>query len=103
MAKGALTKVPVFDKGQLTTEQLKRDTDDRFAKNEILIYSVLVVVAVTLVATLIGAAALIVDQMHFNNELYRDDHYVHTKTITKTEIVHDKPTQITLPSITSQP
>lgn len=75
-------RVPVNETG-MTTEELARDTADRFGKNENLIYAVLIIVGITLVGIVLAGYALIVDQEHFNNELYRDKDYTHTLTTEK--------------------
>ncbi|MDB5161463.1 MAG: hypothetical protein JWO96_843 [Candidatus Saccharibacteria bacterium] len=75
MSDEASIRVPTLDNGTITFEQLDKNTQDRFLRNEILVYSILIIVAITLVSMVLGATAIILDQQHFNNALYRDGYY----------------------------
>ncbi|HEU4913883.1 MAG TPA: hypothetical protein VFT16_00545 [Candidatus Saccharimonadales bacterium] len=66
----APTKVPQLDNGTITVEQLAQNTSDRFNKNELLIYTVLAVVAVSVVGLVISTVTLYMDQARFNNQAY---------------------------------
>ncbi|MGC1177038.1 MAG: hypothetical protein WA843_03110 [Candidatus Saccharimonadales bacterium] len=83
MPNSAPTQFPILDEGSVSFNQLDKDTQNRFLRNEFLIYSILAVVGLTLVTVLIGAAAIILDQLHFNNQVYRDGYVqpAQTKTI----------------------
>lgn len=83
--------VPKIDKGTISFAQLDQPTQDRLVRNELVIYTVLAVVALTLVATLVGAIAIVIDQLHFNNEVYRDGSVTHTKTVIQTQTVMEQP------------
>lgn len=97
MPDEAPTKFPILNEGSVSFSALDKDTRDRFLRNEVLVYSVLVIVAVTLVTVLIGAATLVLDQLHFNNELYRDNSYNHTKTTQTTNTQALEP--VTFPNL----
>ncbi len=70
------------------TQQVPMNISGRLAGVEDLTKTILTVVVISLaamiVSTVIGVGALILDQMHFNNEVYRDDGYNHTKNIQTT-------------------
>jgi len=85
MAKAPI-QLPNPAQGYITFAQLDKDTRDRFIRNEVIVYTILVVVALTLVSTLIGVAAIVLDQLHFNNQIYRDGYSTptQTKVVTRT-------------------
>jgi hypothetical protein len=84
------TTVPNPAQGTVSFVEFATQTNTRFNRNENLIYAVLVIVAITLVSIGVGTVGVVLDQMHFNNELYRDGQYVHTQTVVKT--IYEKPT-----------
>lgn len=99
MDNSAPTQFPILDKGKISFGQLDEDTRSRFIRNEVIVYTILVVVAMTLVGTLVGVGAIVTDQLHFNNELYRDGAYNHTKTVITSENVTNTTQTVTFPNL----
>lgn len=78
----------VIPKEGLGTEKLPGNLNSRLGEVEDLSKNILTLVVVSLVgiviSVVVGAVAIIVDQLHFNNEIYRDGGYNHIRTIEKT-------------------
>jgi hypothetical protein len=70
------------------TQQVPASITGRLGEVEELSKNILTLVVVSLVgivvAVILGFGAIIVDQLHFNNELYRDGDYNHTKNTQST-------------------
>lgn len=87
---------------KLGNQELPRNVSTRLGDVEGLTKTVLTVVVISIgamiVSAVIGVAALIMDQLHFNNELYRDGGYTH-----KSMIEHSEKTVIPYETISPDP
>ncbi len=77
MADRAPIRIPTHGRGldndsRIISSSFEKDTKERFAKNETLIYAVLAVVAITLIGVVISSLALYLDQSRFNNQTYKE-------------------------------
>jgi hypothetical protein len=52
--------------------QTQKQNERRFATIETLVYAVVFVALVSLVGIVVAVCTLVIDQMHFNNETYRE-------------------------------
>jgi hypothetical protein len=77
----ATTKVPEPSQGVITLPDLASQAN----RNERLIYYVLIIALISLGAVIVGGITLVLDQMHFNNEFYREGAINHTHTVVKTD------------------
>lgn len=50
----------------------QRKTEERFHSVDTIIYGVVAALIITSISSLIAVGAIIIDQLHFNNETYRD-------------------------------
>src|SRR5471030_1499713 len=64
------------------------DTEYRLGDVEDLTQKILVVIVISVGTLLVAVAAIILDQLHFNNQIYRDGYNppVQTRYVTQTEI-----------------
>ncbi len=53
-------------------QKLKEEVDKKFKNIDALIYAVVVSLVITAISALISVGAIIIDQLHFNNQTYRD-------------------------------
>ncbi len=62
---------PIPESGSVVGSQLK-EHGKRIGSLEILIYTIAFVAVITLVGMVISVSTLVIDQLHFNNQTYRD-------------------------------
>lgn len=87
MDQQAPTRVPTPPEGETYLgSAFAAKTDSKFREHDYLIYAILAIVAMSLVTIIIGVATLTLDQLHFNNQIYRDGYNppVQTKDVTQT-------------------
>lgn len=58
---------------KVTAEQVKQETNEKFKSIDTLIYAVVVAIVVSSIASLISVGAIVIDQLHFNNQIYRSE------------------------------
>lgn len=70
MTEQAPIKVPTAGEGQTLTP-FEKQTKDSLEKHELLIYSILAIVAITLIGIAVATVTLYIDQAHFNYATYQ--------------------------------
>lgn len=66
---------------EYATATAQAATNARLGNVEDLTRAILLIVVVSFGAIVVGAIAIILDQLHFNNELYRDGPYNHSQIV----------------------
>lgn len=66
-----------------------KETADTLQRHELLIYSIILIALLSLVAVVVGCIAIVLDQLHFNNQIYRDGYDPPVQT--KVELVNPNP------------
>lgn len=65
--------IPIDESGGLGQMQdFKKEADSKFRSYDALIYAVVAAIVVSAITGLIAVAAIVIDQLHFNNETYRE-------------------------------
>lgn len=57
----------------LSVQQVRKETNEKFRSIDTLIYAVVIAIVVSSVASLISVGAIVIDQLHFNNQTYRSE------------------------------
>ena len=58
---------------ELSAQQVRKETNEKFRSIDTLIYAVVISIVVSSVASLISVGAIVIDQLHFNNQTYRSE------------------------------
>ena len=65
---------PLSEQGsRVSAEQVKQEANEKFKSIDTLIYAVVVAIVVSSVASLVSVGAVVIDQLHFNNQTYRSE------------------------------
>lgn len=68
------TLTPLSEQGgKVSAEQVKQETNEKFKSIDTLIYAVVVSIVVSSIASLISVGAIVIDQLHFNNQTYKSE------------------------------
>ena len=57
--------------GDVSAAQVQKEASEKFKSIDTLIYAVVVAIVVSSIASLISVGAIVIDQLHFNNQTYR--------------------------------
>ncbi len=73
MAKDeTIIKLPEKD-AQIGLAEFKKEAVEKFKNIDILMYSVVIALIIISISSLISVGAIVIDQLHFNNEIYREN------------------------------
>lgn len=64
-------KIIIPSQGPIENE-FQQKTEDKFRNIDTLIYAVVVAIVITAISAVISVGAIIIDQLHFNNQTYRE-------------------------------
>jgi cell division protein FtsL len=64
--------IPVPTSDTELTPSAQKQNEKRFTSIETLVYAVIFVAIISLVGIVVAVTTLVIDQMHFNNQTYRD-------------------------------
>ena len=64
--------VPTSETELTPSSAVQRKNERRFSTLETLVYAVIFVAVISLVGIVVAVTTLVIDQMHFNNQTYRD-------------------------------
>lgn len=71
MARETEIKLPESG-GQLEVSKLEKKTDEKFKNIDLVVYTIVVALVITAISALISVGAIVLDQLHFNNQTYRE-------------------------------
>ena len=58
--------------GQLEVAKLEKKTEEKFKNMDLVVYTIVVALLITTISALISVGAIVIDQLHFNNQTYRN-------------------------------
>ncbi|MFH1371394.1 MAG: hypothetical protein ABII09_08940 [Planctomycetota bacterium] len=65
-------QVNIPETGSVGPSSFEKKAEEKFRHIDMLIYAVVVAIVITAISALISVGAIVIDQLHFNNQTYRE-------------------------------
>lgn len=65
-------EIKIPEKGEIGLTDFKGKTEEKFRNIDGILYAVVAALVITSISALIAVGAIVIDQLHFNNQTYRD-------------------------------